>query len=279
MTSLTGTYEKDGERVVGGTVRSDGSVRPIAKVRPGYIAKEDAPKYKPRGARERDAKLGIVSAESPVVKVDTNASGDDKKAAIKARIEAMKAEFERKKREKEGREDDIANVIAAVSGLSVGGAEDFVKEHPGTGSSGSRESKVSNSKSNTPGTKSNVSSVSKSLDTSSPTSASTSESTKTTSKTPGTSTPPSPAPRTSKLQSRHQKRDKQEVNSSDSVKQDTSSDSVKKDTSSDPVKPETQSTETRTPLKSRHARKTESETKSETKDSTSSGYVPPHKRK
>lgn len=121
--SLTGTYEKDGERVVGGTVRSDGSVRPIAKVRPGYLAKEDAPKYKPRGARERDAKLGIASATSPVtamdpatatspvVRVEEGGGADDNKSAIKARIQAMKAEFERKKKEKEGRAQTQAQKV------------------------------------------------------------------------------------------------------------------------------------------------------------------------
>lgn len=100
--SLTGAYEKDGERVVGGSVREDGSVRPIAKVRPGYLAKEDTPKYKPRGARERDAKLGI--AESTVPKVSEGT--DDKKSAIKARIQAAKLEFERKKAEKAAEKED-----------------------------------------------------------------------------------------------------------------------------------------------------------------------------
>lgn len=98
---------------MGGTVRSDGSVRPIAKVRPGYLAKEDAPKYKPRGARERDAKLGIASATSPVVRVEaeeTNTEGGDSKSAIKARIQAMKAEFERKKMEKAGQREVVEEV-------------------------------------------------------------------------------------------------------------------------------------------------------------------------
>lgn len=95
--SLTGAYDKDGERVVGGSLRADGSVRPVAKVRPGYVAKEDVPKFKPRAVRERDAKLGIASAPSPVVAATTEEPTRDSGAAIKARIQAMKLEFERKK--------------------------------------------------------------------------------------------------------------------------------------------------------------------------------------
>ncbi|KAG5355125.1 hypothetical protein CJU89_6951 [Yarrowia sp. B02] len=123
--SLTGAYEKDGERVVGGSRRSDGSVRPIAKVRPGYIAKEDAPKYKPRAARERDAKLGIATAESPVTSAKAETDDGDSKSAIKARIQAMKAEFARKKAEKENEKEkeadkgELSDLTASLDSLDI----------------------------------------------------------------------------------------------------------------------------------------------------------------
>jgi partner of Y14 and mago protein len=244
MASLTGTYEKDGERVVGGTVRSDGSVRPIAKVRPGYIAKEDVPKYKPRGARERDARLGIVSAESPIARVETQASGaDDNKSAIKARIQAAKAEFERKKREKEkgprkeekqmveesvifdnsGKSpDDISNMIVAVDNLDIRS-------------------------------------------------------------TPDTTAPTKTSTTTSKLQSKHKKReDKTERSDSTQIQVESQAESESKSQVESPTNLTTtpQSTQ-RIPLKSRHARKAESPTeeKSSNNANKTSGYIPPHKRK
>lgn len=233
--SLTGAYEKDGERVVGGSVRSDGSVRPIAKVRPGYLAKEDAPKYKPRGARERDAKLGIATttgpatATGPVARVDD----DDSKSAIKARIQAMKAEFERKKREKEGQTQ--TQTQREVEEVKEKATAKIVKEE---------------------GTDLDVSDLSESLG---------SLDIKPTTKTdPDTVTKSAP----NKLQSRHGKK---EV-----------SDSTPKPST---PKPTTNVTPQKTPLKSRHAKSKETADcateKSTDKPSatTTSGYVPPHKRK
>ena len=51
--SLPSGIQDDGQgnRFVGGTVRSDGTVRKVYKVRPGFVPTEDVPKYVPVGRR------------------------------------------------------------------------------------------------------------------------------------------------------------------------------------------------------------------------------------
>lgn len=46
----------DGESIIPASVRADGSVRKQIRVRPGYVATEDVPRYRsPRAAQRRDA--------------------------------------------------------------------------------------------------------------------------------------------------------------------------------------------------------------------------------
>ncbi len=55
--TASGIYvDSDGIRKTGGTIRSDGSVRKVVKVRPGYIPPEDQVRYDVREARERRRK-------------------------------------------------------------------------------------------------------------------------------------------------------------------------------------------------------------------------------
>lgn len=59
------TQGKDNDGVVGGSVRKDGSVRRVVKVRPGYIAPENVPKYVPR-AKRTDPNRGALLSRTVV---------------------------------------------------------------------------------------------------------------------------------------------------------------------------------------------------------------------
>jgi hypothetical protein len=69
---LSGVGIKDDATYVGGTTRADGSVRRVVKVRPGYLAPENVPKYIPR-AKRTDPTVGRLVGNP---EMQTKSSGE-----------------------------------------------------------------------------------------------------------------------------------------------------------------------------------------------------------
>lgn len=79
--STSGIYtSEDGSRYVGGSVRSDGSVRRARKVKPGYVPNEDVPKYVPIGRRRAmgDDTGGVLTKKEETPKGETKAPVEKK---------------------------------------------------------------------------------------------------------------------------------------------------------------------------------------------------------
>lgn len=58
--------DAQGNRFVGGSVRSDGTTRKVHKVRPGFTPKEDVPKYVPLGRRKLQEIGGLEVRDNPL---------------------------------------------------------------------------------------------------------------------------------------------------------------------------------------------------------------------
>lgn len=55
--------DNEGNRIVGGTVRADGSVRKVYKVRPGFTPVEDIAKYRPPSERATNSKVSTLNSK------------------------------------------------------------------------------------------------------------------------------------------------------------------------------------------------------------------------
>lgn len=78
--------DSNGDRVIGGSRRSDGSTRRVIKVREGYTPAEDTQRYNVRQSRESRAEKEQLSIEKPSERSRTRFSGLN--GLLKANYEA-----------------------------------------------------------------------------------------------------------------------------------------------------------------------------------------------